>query len=309
MKIVKFNLYRDCVLGNETNDIEGIMPVSNIFSDICSIPIVSLNYNYDLSKLRYKLFTYESNNLVYYVNLCSNYTSPCLPQDSVCMTPKDNVHNVSDLAYSSTLDISSNGVEGLTFYYSGGQCFSSRYNTTIIMICNDGGNSQIVDILVNGCQTKIIIESEYACGSYIDPSSSSGCIYSIGKMFTRCCRDRNESNNYQPISEASSSSHTEKIQHEYTDGKLSQQGELCTICCENKVNTVLLNCGHAVLCVECTEKLTKCPLYSKSKELDNNHSMDDNLLLLCFPPEAFKTLFPMCFASLTNLKYNYTSTL
>ena len=35
---------------------------------------------------------------------------------------------------------------------------------------------------------------------------------------------------------------------------------ICKICTENKIETVLLPCGHALSCTECTSKLWKCPM-------------------------------------------------
>eukprot|EP01122_Echinamoeba_exundans_P007727 TRINITY_DN2437_c0_g1_i1.p1 TRINITY_DN2437_c0_g1~~TRINITY_DN2437_c0_g1_i1.p1 ORF type:complete len:184 (-),score=13.53 TRINITY_DN2437_c0_g1_i1:93-644(-) len=35
---------------------------------------------------------------------------------------------------------------------------------------------------------------------------------------------------------------------------------LCNICMERKINTVILECGHSSLCVECATPLTSCPI-------------------------------------------------
>eukprot|EP01102_Stenamoeba_stenopodia_P006165 TRINITY_DN1697_c0_g1_i1.p1 TRINITY_DN1697_c0_g1~~TRINITY_DN1697_c0_g1_i1.p1 ORF type:complete len:249 (+),score=38.90 TRINITY_DN1697_c0_g1_i1:623-1369(+) len=41
--------------------------------------------------------------------------------------------------------------------------------------------------------------------------------------------------------------------------KLSES-ELCIVCYENKINTVLLECGHRAVCLGCAEKLFECPM-------------------------------------------------
>eukprot|EP00040_Diaphanoeca_grandis_P044233 m.11719 g.11719 ORF g.11719 m.11719 type:complete len:353 (-) comp8948_c0_seq1:45-1103(-) len=37
----------------------------------------------------------------------------------------------------------------------------------------------------------------------------------------------------------------------------------CTICCDNKVDCVFLECGHLTTCTECGSKLTECPMCRK----------------------------------------------
>eukprot|EP01113_Clastostelium_recurvatum_P008349 TRINITY_DN1392_c0_g2_i1.p1 TRINITY_DN1392_c0_g2~~TRINITY_DN1392_c0_g2_i1.p1 ORF type:complete len:381 (-),score=65.39 TRINITY_DN1392_c0_g2_i1:46-1188(-) len=41
---------------------------------------------------------------------------------------------------------------------------------------------------------------------------------------------------------------------------------LCKICFDNKIDCVILNCGHAVSCLQCTQKVTLCPTCRKSIE-------------------------------------------
>lgn len=41
-------------------------------------------------------------------------------------------------------------------------------------------------------------------------------------------------------------------------GKARASREECSICCDRKVNTILVPCGHT-LCKECGERLTQCP--------------------------------------------------
>merc|ERR1719384_1389219 len=42
----------------------------------------------------------------------------------------------------------------------------------------------------------------------------------------------------------------------------STQGNLCCICAENEINTVIIPCGHMVYCSECSKKI-------------NNHNMSN----------------------------------
>jgi len=36
--------------------------------------------------------------------------------------------------------------------------------------------------------------------------------------------------------------------------------DICKICCENKIEVVLVPCGHFALCSQCSSKVKKCPL-------------------------------------------------
>jgi len=42
--------------------------------------------------------------------------------------------------------------------------------------------------------------------------------------------------------------------------------ESCVVCYENKINCVLLECGHRALCMDCGNKLTDCPMCRKPIE-------------------------------------------
>lgn len=44
----------------------------------------------------------------------------------------------------------------------------------------------------------------------------------------------------------------------------NDQRKICTICCNNQLNVVLIPCGHALSCVQCTTSLTECPMCRKS---------------------------------------------
>ena len=35
---------------------------------------------------------------------------------------------------------------------------------------------------------------------------------------------------------------------------------ICTICCENAINCVFLECGHLVACTDCGKKMEDCPM-------------------------------------------------
>eukprot|EP01113_Clastostelium_recurvatum_P008351 TRINITY_DN1392_c0_g2_i5.p1 TRINITY_DN1392_c0_g2~~TRINITY_DN1392_c0_g2_i5.p1 ORF type:complete len:389 (-),score=67.43 TRINITY_DN1392_c0_g2_i5:46-1212(-) len=49
-------------------------------------------------------------------------------------------------------------------------------------------------------------------------------------------------------------------------GDQSNSSNLCKICFDNKIDCVILNCGHAVSCLQCTQKVTLCPTCRKSIE-------------------------------------------
>ncbi|KYR00849.1 hypothetical protein DLAC_02906 [Tieghemostelium lacteum] len=49
--------------------------------------------------------------------------------------------------------------------------------------------------------------------------------------------------------------------HEILQGQTpSTKNSQCVICWENNINTVILNCGHAILCMNCTHRVKDCPI-------------------------------------------------
>lgn len=50
------------------------------------------------------------------------------------------------------------------------------------------------------------------------------------------------------------------MQLECKGGDKANESELCIICFESKINTVLLECGHRAVCLLCAEKLFECPM-------------------------------------------------
>ena len=42
-----------------------------------------------------------------------------------------------------------------------------------------------------------------------------------------------------------------------------KEAQVCKICIDKKINTVLLPCGHLVSCNECAYSLNKCPMCRK----------------------------------------------
>ncbi|GAM24624.1 hypothetical protein SAMD00019534_077990 [Acytostelium subglobosum LB1] len=152
-----------------------------------------------------------------------------------------------------------------------------RYNTSVTLIC-DEGNGTIVSVTNNKCHVSIIITSLYACGTSIPGPSLSpfnlivffgslfgtillfllvaGLIYGAGRCLRRYAR-RHRSE-YAPIADMPPiSAPPINVSHEYVDGK---QPTSCTVCCDRAVDTVLLDCGHSVLCQECTSKIKTCPM-------------------------------------------------
>ncbi|EGG13831.1 hypothetical protein DFA_11592 [Cavenderia fasciculata] len=108
-----------------------------------------------------------------------------------------------------------------------------------------------------------------------------GCIYSASRFFGRCLR-RNVHNTYQPLlgggvsinySSGDGSSSPTIYKHEIIDNNNTNDGttsststtnnnnnNICKICFENKIDTVLLDCGHMANCLICAQKVDRCPI-------------------------------------------------
>lgn len=44
------------------------------------------------------------------------------------------------------------------------------------------------------------------------------------------------------------------------DNKAKDEENSCILCCENEKNTVILPCHHMISCIDCTNKINKCPI-------------------------------------------------
>lgn len=44
------------------------------------------------------------------------------------------------------------------------------------------------------------------------------------------------------------------------DHKIGEEKNVCNVCMERKINTVILECGHSSLCMECATPLVDCPI-------------------------------------------------
>jgi len=66
------------------------------------------------------------------------------------------------------------------------------------------------------------------------------------------------------------------------------ESELCIVCYENKINTVLLECGHRAVCLGCAEKLFECPMCREKLT---------RVIRFAFPPLFPLPLFSSLFSS------------
>jgi len=53
-----------------------------------------------------------------------------------------------------------------------------------------------------------------------------------------------------------------KVQKLQRKVKELEDGKKCIVCYDSKINIVLVPCGHHILCEDCSEKITKCPICS-----------------------------------------------
>eukprot|EP01132_Coremiostelium_polycephalum_P009110 gene9110-11162_t len=253
------------------------------------------------------LFQYQDEkNDTFYINICSNFTSPCYLDDAVCeITPNSStpVH----LAYSDNVRVASDGVAGLFLYFTGQICNPANnnqlYNTSINFLCDMTHEGKIVTLSLNhGCDLLVIIKSKYACGN---PQSSNppnvfatlfgiilvfvtviGIVYAVKR--NNCCCFANRHNDYLRIPSGGNENHQNinivinnennnnnqpqppqqqpqppvTYNHEILQGETPSSGgdRTCAICFDKPVNTVLLDCGHAVICLDCTKKVNACPV-------------------------------------------------
>lgn len=53
-----------------------------------------------------------------------------------------------------------------------------------------------------------------------------------------------------------------RVQVEEVSQKLKelQDSDSCVICCENRVNCVILECGHKAFCYRCAYQFVECPI-------------------------------------------------
>ncbi|KAF2071374.1 hypothetical protein CYY_007314 [Polysphondylium violaceum] len=79
--------------------------------------------------------------------------------------------------------------------------------------------------------------------------------------------NNNNNNNNSNNSNSSSSNNNNQLlyDHEILQGSTpTQESNYCSICFENIINTVLIECGHSAVCLGCTKKIKECPICRKN---------------------------------------------
>eukprot|EP01113_Clastostelium_recurvatum_P043665 TRINITY_DN7261_c0_g1_i1.p1 TRINITY_DN7261_c0_g1~~TRINITY_DN7261_c0_g1_i1.p1 ORF type:complete len:302 (-),score=28.59 TRINITY_DN7261_c0_g1_i1:29-934(-) len=184
------------------------------------------------------------------------------------------------------------------FNMVGQQCNDSfPYRVTVRAECDeDTDQSYITELYLLNCFTDIYMISPQACPS---SSSSDEATYTlagsvaimgvVGILMMSCCyfliRNCRSANRYSLLNQTPPANvHTARINGHPVitpsgygtptvsinsgeeDKKAAQDPAgpqedhtLCKICFDNKIDTAILECGHAVCCMTCAQKLTTCP--------------------------------------------------